>query len=177
MPAEEIVVVEADLGRADHRDAVRSMTAAYAREALGDGVGLSEEVLDRLIPGLAAHPGTAILLARCGGEVVGIATCFLGFSTFAARPVLNVHDLCVLAPHRGKGVARALLEAVEEAARRRGCAKVTLEVLEFNLPARRLYESFGFSQAAYSPGQGGALFFAKTVGFPSPGEDRPVSGG
>ena len=33
MQPAEIVVVEADLGRADHRDAVRSMTAAYAPEA------------------------------------------------------------------------------------------------------------------------------------------------
>ena len=50
MQREEVVIVEADLGRADHRDSVRSMTAVYAREALGDGVGLSEEVLGRLIP-------------------------------------------------------------------------------------------------------------------------------
>lgn len=163
MQREEIDIVEADLGRADHREAVRSMTAAYAREALDDGVGLPEEVLARLVPGLASHPGTAILLACCGERVVGIATCFLGFSTFAARPLLNVHDLCVLAPYRGTGIGRALLLAVEEAARRRGCVKVTLEVQEHNRPARHLYESFGFAQAEYSPGQGGALFLSKPI--------------
>jgi len=42
------------------------------------------------------------------------------------------------------GVGRALLEAVEARALELGCCKLTLEVHEDNLRARRLYEHFGF---------------------------------
>lgn len=82
--------------------------------------------------------------------------------TFAARSIVNVHDLCVLEPHRGWGGGRALLAGVEAVARRRGCAKLTLEVLKHNRVARQLHESVGYSQATYSPENGGALFYAKT---------------
>ncbi len=88
-----------------------------------------------------------VLLALDGasGEALGVATCFRGWSTFAARPLLNVHDLAVLPAHRRRGVARALLAAVEEAARREGAAKVTLEVRPDNAPAQALYRACGFT--------------------------------
>jgi ribosomal protein S18 acetylase RimI-like enzyme len=55
-----------------------------------------------------------------------------------------VHDLAVVPEWRGNGVGRALLQATEEAARREGCCKLTLEVQDDNARARGLYESFGF---------------------------------
>ena len=45
---------------------------------------------------------------------VGAAVCFIGFSTFAAKPLINIHDFVVLPAARGKGVGRRLLEAVEK---------------------------------------------------------------
>jgi GNAT superfamily N-acetyltransferase len=86
----------------------------------------------------------------------------LGFSTFYARPLVNVHDLSVLAAHRGQGVGRQLLAAVEAEAQRLGCCKLTLEVLERN-PARRLYESCGFEHVEYDNDAGMSLFYAKTL--------------
>jgi ribosomal protein S18 acetylase RimI-like enzyme len=58
--------------------------------------------------------------------------------------LLNIHDLAVLPEHRGRGVGRALLAAVEEHARRKGCCKLTLEVQDDNPRARALYDKFGF---------------------------------
>src|SRR6185295_11111428 len=101
------------------------------------------------IPALREQPNALVLLAYKDARVVGIATCFLGFSTFAARPLLNVHDLAVLPDCRGRGVGRALLGAVDDAARERGCVKVTLEVQENNRRARRIYEAAGFAQMVY----------------------------
>jgi putative acetyltransferase len=52
--------------------------------------------------------------------------------------------------HRGKGVARAMLGRILMEARARGYVRVSLETgsqPEF-LPARRLYESFGFTYCA-----------------------------
>ena len=166
MSTEGFVVVEADLESPHHRRAIVELTAAYARDAMGNDGPLPDDVLDALIPGLRAHPTTVVLLACIDADVVGIATCFGGFSTFAARPILNLHDVFVLERHRGRGIDRALVRAVEAAAVRRGCAKMTLEVQERNHPARHLYESVGFSQAVYNPVNGGALFYAKTLATP-----------
>jgi ribosomal protein S18 acetylase RimI-like enzyme len=159
----EVEIVEADLGRAEHARDVVALTDAYARDAMGNGGPLPGEVLARLIPGLRSHPTTLVLLAYAGAEAVGIATCFRGFSTFHARPLLNVHDLAVVPAHRGRGVGRRLLEAVEARARALGCCKLTLEVLENNPRARRMYERAGFAQARYQDEAGGALYYAKAL--------------
>jgi len=159
----EVSILPADLNRPDHQVAVVAITAAYALDRMANGAPLPPDVLERLIPGLQAHPTTLVFLAAVGGQFVGLATCFFGFSTFAARPVVNLHDLCVLDSHRGQGIGRALLRAVEQAAVERGCAKVTLEVLEHNRPARSLYESLGFTPAVYRPENGLALFYAKSL--------------
>lgn len=154
-------IVEADLALAAHQSAVLALTDAYARDAMGNGAPLAADVLARLVPSLRAHPTTVIFLAYDGGEAIGIATCFFGFSTFAARALLNVHDLAVLPAHRGRGVARQLLAAAEEKARTSGCCKLTLEVQENNHRARRLYARAGFAQHLYQEAAGGALFYAK----------------
>jgi len=156
-------IVEADLDRPEHRYAVLALTDAYANDPMGDGRPLSPEAQRDLIPGLRRHPTTLIFLAYSDGAAVGIATCFRGFSTFAARPLINIHDLAVLPGHRGAGVGRRLLDAVERKARDLGCCKVTLEVQEGNSVARHLYEAAGFRQAAYEPAAGGALFLAKRL--------------
>lgn len=71
-------------------------------------------------------------LAFAGGRPVGIATSFMGFSTLAARPLVNIHDLHVVTGQRRCGIGSALLEAVEERAGEIGCCKLTLEVQEKN---------------------------------------------
>jgi ribosomal protein S18 acetylase RimI-like enzyme len=114
-------------------------------------------VRERLVPGLAAHPTSRAWLAFDGEEAVGVCVGFLGYSTFAAQPLLNIHDLAVLPGHRGRGVGRALLAAAEQGARAENCCKLTLEVLEDNLPARALYEAFGFHDVRY--GDSGPMKF------------------
>ncbi len=156
-------VIEADLGTSDHRDAVRALTAAYALDPMGNSGPLPESTLDRLVDGLRDHPTTMILLAYSGDEPVGIATCFRGFSTFAARPLLNLHDLAVLPEYRGRGIGQRLLAAVEAKARQLGCCKVTLEVQENNDRARRVYGEAGFAQSVYGESAGGALFYSKPL--------------
>ncbi len=161
-PPMTIEIVEADLERPEHQQAVCKMLDAYASDPMGGGQPLEEEVRERLVPGLQEHPTTEIVLAFDGEKPVGIAVCFRGFSTFAARPLLNVHDLAVTAEYRRRGVGRQLLAAVEQKARSLGCTKVTLEVLEAN-PARKLYESLGYASPTYYKGSGQALFLTKSV--------------
>jgi GNAT superfamily N-acetyltransferase len=129
---------------------------------MGNGADLGDDVQRVLVERLRAHPTTVILLAFDGDHAVGIATCFIGFSTFAARPLLNIHDVHVLEEQQRRGIGRLLLEAAESEARRLGCCKLTLEVLENNHPAAALYEKFGFV-GEYEPGGGIALFRQKKL--------------
>jgi ribosomal protein S18 acetylase RimI-like enzyme len=158
-----VEILPADLDLPAHQDAVVEMVDAYAQDPMGNGAPLPPEVKKALIPGLRAHPTTLIFLAWSGTAPVGIAVCFLGLSTFAAKPLVNIHDLAVLPTQRGKGVGRLLLAAVERKARELGCCKVTLEVLENNRRARELYAAVGFAQATYQEAAGGALFLAKKL--------------
>jgi ribosomal protein S18 acetylase RimI-like enzyme len=160
---ESVEIVEADLNRKDHRKAVVDLIDAYAMDPMGNGGPLSKDVKKALIPGLKNHPTTLILLGMVNSEAVGIAVCFVGFSTFAARPLINVHDLAVLPAQRGNGVGWQLLVGVERKARELGCCKVTLEVLENNHRALKVYAAAGFARATYTEEAGGALFYAKML--------------
>ena len=158
-----VQIIEADLTRPAHRRAVGDLINAYAMDPMGDGKALPKAVRRRLVPALRRFPTTLIFLAYAGGEAVGIAVCFRGFSTFCARPLINIHDLAVLPAHRGRGIGRRLLAAVVRKARATGCCRVTLEVQENNRRARRVYEAAGFAQAHYQAAAGGSLFYMKKL--------------
>jgi GNAT superfamily N-acetyltransferase len=163
---QKIEVVEADLDRPEHQHAVLELTDAYAGDPMGNGQPLSKEVRRNLIPGLRQHPTTVIFLAYQGNDAIGIANCFIGFSTFAARPLINISDLAVLPDYREQHIGRRLLEAVERKAWEMGCCKLTIEVQENNRRARHVYATVGFLQAVYVAEAGGALFLAKPLNNP-----------
>jgi len=149
-----LAIAPADLGERDDADALLALLDAYACDPMGGGQPLPGDVKMRLVPDLHARTlrGDAlVLLARRGARPVGVAVCFASYSTFRGRPVLNLHDLAVVAEERGQGVGRRLLDAVCDAARERRCCKVTLEVREDNLRARGIYERAGFGD--YAPGE------------------------
>lgn len=143
----DITILRADLNNPSHQDSIVEMTNEYARDPMGGGADLKANVQAGLASAMSGHPTTVVLIAFDGHKPVGIANCFLGFSTFAAKPLLNVHDLAVHPAYRGRGIGRKLLESAEDQAKRLGCCKLTLEVLEKNEPAKRLYSSFGFDGA------------------------------
>lgn len=158
-----ITVIRADLSNARHQHAVLAMMDAYASDPMGDGRPLTEYARTHLIAGLRAHPTTVIFLAFSDATPVGIVTCFGGFSTFAAKPLLNISDFCVLPKWRGQQIGRAMLQAVEHYAREVGCCRLTLEVQEHNVRAQSIYGQFGFSQSVHVAEAGGALFMSKSL--------------
>ena len=155
--------VQADLDRPEHQAAVLFLIEAYSRDPMGDGAPLSPDVRERLIPGLRQHPTTLVFLAYDGDAAVGVAVCFLGFSTFAAKPLINLHDFAILPTHRGRGLGRSLLAAVEAHARKLDCCKLTLEVLDKNDRALRTYTAAGFKRYSLQPGAGEAIFLTKPL--------------
>jgi len=150
-----IEIVEADLNRPEHQRAIVELIDAYAGDPMGNGKPLPAEVRRKLIPGLQQHPTTLVFLAYDASTAIGIAVCFLGFSTFAAQPLINIHDLAVLPSHRGQGIGPRLLQEVAQKARAMGCCKLTLEVREDNHRARQIYEAMGFA--------GNSMFLSKAL--------------
>ena len=156
-------VAPVGLRNPDDMTALVHVLDCYARDPMGGGEPLPQDVRDRLPEALAGVPGAFAFLARLGDRPVGVAVCFTGFSTFAARPLVNIHDVCVLAPHRGRGIATALFQRIESEARARGACKITLEVLSGNHNAKRLYKSLGYGDYTLDPEAGHALFWQKRL--------------
>ncbi len=159
---EEIAIIAADLNNETHQSGIITLLNMYAGEPMQGGTELDADVKQRLIPGLAAEQSGRYFLAVEGKNVVGIAICFVGFSTFSARRLLNVHDLAVHRDYRGQGIGTQLLSAAEQAAIAEGCCKLTLEVQDENDNARKLYERVGFTSG--SPTGGDAAFMSKPLG-------------
>lgn len=159
MPAE---VSFADLASDTEASAVVALLDAYAADPRGGGEPLPPEVRARLARDLRAIPTARIWLARDGGRAVGVCVGFMGYSTFRAMPLLNIHDLAVLPGERGRGVGRALLAAAEAHARSAGCCRLTLEVQEDNAPALHLYQRFGFRDVTYG-NSGSTRFLGKSL--------------
>ena len=156
-------IIRADLENPAHCEGFLSVLASYAEDPMGASRPLPGAVHERVVSGLRAHPTTELLLAVEDERTVGIAVCFVGFSTFRARPLLNVHDLAVLPKFRGQGIGRRLLAAAEERACALDCCKLTLEVLEHNERARGLYASFGFGDFAPGAAETRTLFLEKML--------------
>jgi ribosomal protein S18 acetylase RimI-like enzyme len=130
---------------------------------MGNGGDLSLENQRILVEGLRRHPTTVIFLAFHGEHPAGILVGFVGFSTFMARPLINIHDFYVEPAFRRQGIGRLLLQAVEDKARELGCCKLTLEAQQHNQSALSLYHRFGFEEAQYDQGAGVVLFRQKKL--------------
>lgn len=152
--------------RADYADpadarAVVMLLDAYASDPAGGSEPLSDYARANLVPELAARPQAYSILAFDGDVPVGLVNCIEGFSTFKCRPLVNVHDVAVLASHRGRGIAEAMLREAERVARERGAVKMTLEVLSGNTPALCLYQRVGYAGYQLDPALGTAQFMQK----------------
>lgn len=154
-------VVRADYADPVHAKALVSLLDGYARDPMGGGEPLSDYARAHLVPALAARPQAFSVLAfdrPIGGLAIGLVNCIEGFSTFACQPLVNVHDVAVLPAYRGRRVAQAMLDLVAQIARERGACKLTLEVLQGNAGAIKLYERMGFRHYQLDPAMGRAQF-------------------
>ncbi len=154
-------IIRTDLENPQHAEALVGLLNQYAQDPMGGAASLPPEVLENLIPRLKQVDAFRGYLASVDGKFVGLVNCFLGFSTFKARPLINIHDLAVAPEARGCGVGSALLNAVDALAKEEGCAFVTLEVRADNR-ARQLYIRHGFVPG--DPSTDAMSFFKKPVG-------------
>ncbi len=161
---------EADLTREEHRSAVVDLVDMYAREPLARGSGLPREVLTRLPEFLRTFPTAHVFFAQASASAddrldsyLGVAVCVRTFTTFAAAPMMNVHDIAVRPGHRGKGIGRALLAEVQRRAIELGCVRLSLEVHRDNAGAIAAYRNFGFADGEKTDAPGKIWYFVKQL--------------
>ena len=80
------------------------------------------------------------LVAMEGDTVVG----YVGSQTVIDES--DVMNIAVHPDYRRRGIAEALVGALEKALRQRGSRALTLEVRDSNVPAITLYDKLGFTQ-------------------------------
>lgn len=153
----------ADYTNPEHARAIVDLLDGYANDPMGGAEPLSVHVKESLTDALAHFPGAFTVLCQIDSEYVALANCFTGFSTFACKQLVNIHDLAVSTKARGNGLSQGLLSFVESEAQRLGCCKVTLEVLEGNTVARSAYKKFGFVPYSMDEENGDALLMQKKV--------------
>ena len=141
-----------------HLTALVDLLNHYMTDPMGEAPPLNKLQQLRLVDGLSNHPAALVLFVLYEGEIVGLATCFINFSTFNVKSYLSIHDIVVYADFRNKGLGKALMEKLIEISTERDYCKITLEVREDNFQAQGLYFSLGFEEC--TPGM---LFWTKKL--------------
>jgi len=128
----------------DQQD-VAQMMGVYHADTFGAGAPMNPTTAIKAVADLSQTPHAICFLARKNNQAAGYALCFFGYSSFKAAKLLNIHDLAVHPEHRGQGIGKAMIQTAAQVAKAAGACKLTLEVLENNHVAQKLYQSEGFS--------------------------------
>jgi GNAT superfamily N-acetyltransferase len=124
------------------RDGRAGDVAAIAELLRQLGYPADEAAVRGRLERLAAS-GDRVLVAAADGRVVGLATLHVSPSIEHDDPAGKLTALVVDQDHRGRGVGRALVEAMESEARARGCAVFFLTTAERRGDAHAFYERVG----------------------------------
>ena len=114
--------------------------AVYEREP--DAVEATESMLHAALFGPSPAASCHVALGD-DGEVVGFALWYVTFSTWKGLPGLWLEDLFVRPAARGRGLGKALLQALAAVCVERGWPRFEWWVLDWNEPSIGFYRSLG----------------------------------
>jgi ribosomal protein S18 acetylase RimI-like enzyme len=153
----------ADLSDPQQGQQIVSLLDQYARHPMGGGEALPEFTRKNLAQTLAQRKDCYVILAYDEQKAIGLCNCFECFSTFACKPILNIHDVYVADGYRGQGVATRMMQHAEQLAHELDCCKLTLEVLTHNEAAKASYRSSGYAPYQLDDRFGQAEFWQKSL--------------
>ena len=156
-------IVEADLTNESHANAYLTMMSHYACDPMGGGEDLSDFAKQNLVSSVLKRSDVVILLIFKGQQPAALLTAIEGFSTFACKPLFNIHDVAVFKDFRGQGLTNMLFSEIEKIAKQRDYCKITLEVLSGNEIAKNAYTKHGYADYQLDPSHGSALFWSKSL--------------
>jgi ribosomal protein S18 acetylase RimI-like enzyme len=105
-----------------------------------DAVEVTQADLEK--DGFGSNPKFTCFVLEHGAIIEGIALVYFRYSTWKGE-VLHLEDLIVSNKCRGKGLGTQLLNTVVNYGKNRGVKRISWEVLDWNEPAIKFYESKG----------------------------------
>jgi GNAT superfamily N-acetyltransferase len=99
--------------------------------------------VDLVRDGFGAEPKFRVVIAEWDGIPAGFALFFYNYSTWLGRPGLYLEDVFVRPEFRGRGIGKSLLLYLARLAVRENCGRFQWQVLDWNTPSIRFYESLG----------------------------------
>ncbi|HET8735502.1 MAG TPA: GNAT family N-acetyltransferase [Pricia sp.] len=112
--------------------------AVYEKE--GDAVEVSVD--DLVKGGFGEDKRFHCFVGETNGQVVGMAMVYTRYSTWKGL-VLHLEDFVVTEKMRGSGLGTALMAETVKYGRELGVKRISWEVLAWNEPAIRFYETMG----------------------------------
>ncbi len=135
-----------DFSLLHHRIALVKLLNDYMMDEMGNKKPFDPALHGQVLSDLEKHPSYIGFLLKVEDTFVALANCFVNYSTFQGRHLLNIHDYIVSKEHRGMGYGKALLHELIIYAKEKGYCRINLEVREDNVKACALYKSLGFDQ-------------------------------
>ncbi len=87
---------------------------------------------------------SVIFAAKTNETIAGFTQLYPSFSSVSMKKVWILNDLFVLESYRRKNVAKYLMSAAEDHARKTQAARISLATQFSNIPAQKLYEKMGY---------------------------------
>lgn len=137
--------VQIDLENQEHCDALIELLNHYMLDPMGGGKAMENDHPQRVLSGLKKQCNYHGFLIKKDGTYAALANCFVGFSTFKTKQLINIHDFVVHSNFRRQGLGEALLNGISNFAKVNDMCRVSLEVREDNPKAMNLYKKVGFA--------------------------------
>lgn len=138
--------VEIDLENSEHADAMLHLLDLYMQDPMGSSAPMPVEMRPRILEGLKNYQSYLGFLVQAGEAYVALANCNKNFSTFKAKPLINIHDFVVDPVYRGKEIGKFLLDEIARYGEENGYCRINLEVRNDNASAQKLYLKAGFAE-------------------------------
>jgi GNAT superfamily N-acetyltransferase len=91
-------------------------------------------------------PDHLFLVAEDDSRLIGMCALLFSVSTWSASPVCELQDVIVTEHRRQDEIGKGLIEAAEDIARARDCARLFLLAEYWNLEAHAFYRSLGLEE-------------------------------
>jgi len=141
-----LTFVEIDLENQEHIEALINLLDTYMRDPMGSNAPMPDDLASKIISGLKEYSAYLGFLVKADGRYAALANCNRNFSTFKAKPLINIHDFVVHPDFRGQGIGQFLLDEIAAYGEQHGFCRVNLEVRDDNEKAQKLYKKAGFKE-------------------------------
>ncbi len=138
--------VQVDLNNEEHCSALLQLLNDYMLDEMGVGAPIPEDLGPKILSGLKNHAAYIGFFVCVGDDFAALTNCNLNFSTWKAKPLINIHDFIVSPKFRKQGIGLFLLNEIARYALEKGYCRINLEVRHDNLKAQNLYKKAGFKE-------------------------------